>query len=47
MDKLKFNKEHAAEWAMFAMAGAVFGVPFGGGCYLGWAFVRGLLRLLS
>lgn len=23
MDKLKFNKEHAAEWAMFAMAGAV------------------------
>lgn len=40
-------REFAREMSLLAACGFCFGVPFGGGCYLGWALLRGLFRLLS
>lgn len=48
MDKEKYTWRQARdELGLMAAAGLCFGVPFGGGCYIGWAAFRGLVRLLG
>lgn len=48
MDKEKYTWRQALEeLGLFAAAGFAFGIPFGGGCYIGWSLLRGLVRLMG